>query len=81
MYRLRPCIPILGFFVLIKNTKKMCICEYVIFSIDTCEKCFLSLKKGISKFSRQVAPKHTAGSSDNNLALVNSFILGSIALP
>ena len=50
MYRLGPCIAILGGVFLIKNTKKMCICEYVIFSIDTFENVFLGLKKGISDF-------------------------------
>ena len=34
MYRLGPGIPILrGFFI--KSAKRMCICEYIIFSIDT----------------------------------------------
>ena len=60
MYRLRPCILILGFFVLIKNTKKMCICEYVIFSIDTCEKCFFRFEKGYKRFLSQIAPIHSA---------------------
>ena len=48
-----------GFF-LIKTAKRMCICEYFIFTIDACEKCFLGFKKGISRFLRQVAAKHTA---------------------
>ena len=38
----------------------MCICEYVIFSIDTCEKCFFRFEKGYKRFLFQVAPKHTA---------------------
>ena len=46
MYRLGPCIPILGRFFIIKNTKKMCICEYFIFSIDTFKKCFFRFEKG-----------------------------------
>ena len=34
MYRLGPCIPIFrGFFI--KSAKRMCICAYVIFGIDT----------------------------------------------
>ena len=52
MYRLRPGIPIFrgvgGGEGLIKSAKGMCICEYgeyVIFSIDTCEKCFFSFEK------------------------------------
>ena len=35
MYRLVPYIPILRVFFYIKNAKKMCICEYIIFNIDT----------------------------------------------
>ena len=42
--------PFLGGLFLIKNTKRMCICEYVIFSIDTCEKCLLRFKKGNKQF-------------------------------
>ena len=60
MYRLAPCIPILRVFFFIKSAKRMCICENVIFSIDTCENVFLGLKKGISGFLSWVAPKHTA---------------------
>ena len=45
---------------MIKNTKKLCICEYAIFSIDTFKKCFLGLKKGISELLQQIAAKHTA---------------------
>ena len=55
VYRFGPCIPIFRSFF-IKNTKRMCICEGVIFSIDTCEKCFFRFKKGISDFLSQVAP-------------------------
>ena len=50
MYRLGPCIPIFRWFFFIKSAKRKFIYEYVIFSIDTCEKCFLGLKKGISEF-------------------------------
>ena len=35
MYRLGPCIPIFRGGVLIKSAKRMCMCEYVIFGIDT----------------------------------------------
>ena len=35
MYRLVSCIPIFRVFF-IKSAKKMCICDYVIFGIDTC---------------------------------------------
>ena len=60
MYRLGPCIPIFRVFFFIKSAKKTCICDYVIFGIGAYEKCFLGLKKGISKLLHQVAPKHTA---------------------
>ena len=52
MYRLGPCIPIFrGGGGVIKNTKRMCIYEYVIlFIIDTCEKCLLRFKKGHKHF-------------------------------
>ena len=47
MYRLDPCIPILrgggGFFI--KNAKRICICQYVIFSIDTFKNLCFDVKK------------------------------------
>ena len=45
MYGLVPCIPILRVFF-IKSAKRLCICEHVIFCIDTCEKCFVMFEKG-----------------------------------
>ena len=46
MYRLVPCIPILRGFFFMKNAKKMCICEYVIFGVDTFGNLCFDLKKG-----------------------------------
>ena len=45
MYRLVPCIPILGGGS-IKNVKRMCICDYVKNRIGTCKNVFFGLKKG-----------------------------------
>ena len=45
MYRLVPCIPILRWFFFIKNAKKMCMCQYVIFGIDTFENLCFDLKR------------------------------------
>ena len=53
---------------LFKSVKKMRICEYIIFSIDTY---VLIWKKGISELLRQVAPKHTAITVLNNLFAVS----------
>ena len=60
MYRLVPCIPILGSF-LIKNEKRMCIGDYVIFVLVLVKMCFFSLKKGISRLLHWIDPKHTTG--------------------
>ena len=52
MYRLGPCIPILGRFFIIENTKKMCICVYVnilFLVLILLKNVSLGLKKGISK--------------------------------
>ena len=51
MYWLVPCIPILrgG----IKSARRMCIYDYAIFSIDTCEKCLFRFEKG---YKRVIAP-------------------------
>ena len=46
MYRLVPCIPILRGFFFMKNAKKMCMCEYVIFGVDTFGNLCFDLKKG-----------------------------------
>ena len=49
MYRLVPCIPILGFFQ-IKSAKRLCICEYVKnHKLILVKMCFFGLKKGINR--------------------------------
>ena len=42
MYRLVPCIPILGSFF-IKNEKRMCICDYVILILVLVKMCVFGL--------------------------------------
>ena len=44
MYRLVPCIPILGGGI--KSAKRMCICDYVKNRIGTCKKCVFRFEKG-----------------------------------
>ena len=45
MYKFGPCIPIFrGFFI--KNTKKMCICEYVKKRIGTYKNCVFRFEEG-----------------------------------
>ena len=73
MYRLGPCITILGGGCLIKNTKKMSICEYIIFRIDTCEKCFFRFEKGYKRSLSQIAPIHTAHASTHTHTHTNTY--------
>ena len=50
MYRLVPCIPIFRVFF-IKNAKRMCICEYVIFCIGTYKKCVFRFEEGYKQIN------------------------------
>ena len=51
MYRLVPCILILGVSFFIKSAKKMCICDYVKNRIGTCKKCAFWFEKGCKRMS------------------------------
>ena len=61
-----------GFFI--KNAKRMCICEYVIFGIDAFYNLCFDVKKGISKLLRQIAAEHTARNSKPTLCLQHKHI-------
>ena len=56
MYRLGPCIPIFRVFF-IKSAKRMGICEYVIFGIDTYKKCVFKFEKGYKQVNAPGTPK------------------------
>ena len=59
MYRLRPCIPILGVFLL--KVQKGCVYVIILFLVLVLFKIYVFIwKKGISKLLHQIAQKHTA---------------------
>ena len=56
MYRLVPCIPILGGAV-IKSVKRMCICDYIKNRIGTCKNVFFRFEKGYKRINVQDSSK------------------------
>ena len=61
MYRLGPCIPISGFFLLLK-VQRGCVYVIILFLVLVLFKIYVFIwKKGIGKLLHQIAQKHTAG--------------------
>ena len=60
MYRLFSFIPIFREDFLIKSAKRMCICDYIKNRISTFYSLCFDVKKGISRWLRQIAAKYTA---------------------